>query len=215
LPLVGRGAATWKVAIRRPGPPVHEVVRPLDEPSVISAGAALVGELDELNGRLAERTDPVAGRETVFIGQIHSGEIFNQYPQECRLEGTRRWLPGLSRATVEQEFRSLLEKVAAKTGTTIAADFQFIRDPFKLNPGDPLVAAFQQSYESLRGQPLPTGPKSFVDDGNCFSSRAEVPAITHGPRSGGQHTTQEWVSIDDLIRVAQLYALTAVAYCGG
>src|SRR5262249_45578859 len=37
LPLVGRGAATWKVAIRRTGAPVHEVMRPRDEPSVIAA----------------------------------------------------------------------------------------------------------------------------------------------------------------------------------
>src|SRR5919201_410522 len=42
LPLVGRGAATWKVAVRRAGPPVHEVMRPPDEPSVIAAAAELV-----------------------------------------------------------------------------------------------------------------------------------------------------------------------------
>jgi acetylornithine deacetylase/succinyl-diaminopimelate desuccinylase-like protein len=51
-----------------------------------------------------------------------------------------------------------------------------------------------------------------VDDGNSFWALAQVPAITHGPRAGGQHTVSEWVSIDDLARVAALYALTAVAY---
>jgi succinyl-diaminopimelate desuccinylase len=215
LPLVGRGAATWKITIRRAGTPVHEVARPMEQPSVILAGAALVRELDEFDRRLAQRVDPVAGRETVFIGQIHSGEIYNQYPQECWLEGTRRWLPGASRTAVEQEFRRLLELMAAKTGTAIAADFHFIRDAFRLEPADPLVSTFQQSYESLQGEPLPPGPKSFVDDGNSFWGVAKVPAITHGPRSGGQHTVNEWVSIDDLVRVAQLYALTAIAYCGG
>jgi acetylornithine deacetylase/succinyl-diaminopimelate desuccinylase-like protein len=214
LPLIGRGAATWKVTIRRPGPPVHEVARPAHEPSVISAGATVVQQLDKFDSLLGRRVDPVAGRETVFIGQIHIGEIYNQYPQEGWLEGTRRWLPGASRKAVEEEFRAILEKVAGGTGTTMTAAFSFIRDPFRLEPSDPLVDAFQQSYETLQGQRLPTGPKSFVDDGNCFCGRAEVPAITHGPRSGGQHTVQEWVSIDDLVRVAQLYALTAVAYCG-
>ena len=37
-----------------------------------------------------------------------------------------------------------------------------------------------------------------------------MPAITHGPRAGGQHTVSEWVEIDDLVRVAWLYA-TATA----
>src|SRR5205823_327977 len=112
LPVVGRGAATWKVTVRRAGPPVHEVMRPPDEPSVIAAGAELVARLGELDERLATKADPLAGRESVFIGQIHAGEIYNSYPQECRLEGTRRWLPGTSRADVEQEFRELLEGVA-------------------------------------------------------------------------------------------------------
>src|SRR5229473_947044 len=48
LPLVGRGGATWKVTIRRAGPPVHEVMRPAGEPSVIAAGADLIAELGRL-----------------------------------------------------------------------------------------------------------------------------------------------------------------------
>jgi acetylornithine deacetylase/succinyl-diaminopimelate desuccinylase-like protein len=214
LPVVGRGAATWKVAIRRPGGPVHEVMRPADEPSVIAAGAEVVGRLGQLQDLLATRSDPRAGSESVFIGQIHSGEIYNQYPQECWLEGTRRWLPGVQRSAVEREFRSLLDELAQETRTRITAEFRFIRDAFRLDPTDRLVLAFQSAYRELRGEPLPLGPKPFVDDGNSFFGLGPIPAITHGPRAGGQHTVQEWVDVEDLVRVAALYALTAVLYCG-
>jgi acetylornithine deacetylase/succinyl-diaminopimelate desuccinylase-like protein len=218
LPTVGRGAATWKVLIRRAGPPVHEVMRPPDEPSVIAAGADLVGRLGKLGEALARRggadASRLAGPESVFVGQIHSGEIYNQYPQECWLEGTRRWLPGVARAEVEAEFRALLAGLERDTQTTVTAEFRFIRDAFKLGEGDPLVLAFQQAYAEMQGAPLPVGPKPFVDDGNSFYGLAGVPAITHGPRAGGQHTLHEWVEIDDLVRVATLYALTAVLYCG-
>jgi acetylornithine deacetylase/succinyl-diaminopimelate desuccinylase-like protein len=214
LPVAGRGAATWKASIRRPGPPVHEVMRPAGEPSVIAAGAALVAALGRLEEQLASKSDPVAGAESVFIGQIHSGEIYNQYPQECWLEGTRRWLPGTTRREVEGEFRRLLAGVARDTGTTIDAEFRFIRDAFRLETRDRLVACFQQAYTAVCGRPLPEGPKPFVDDGNSFWGLGKREAITHGPRAGGQHTVNEWVSIDDLVRVAHLYALTAVAYCG-
>jgi acetylornithine deacetylase/succinyl-diaminopimelate desuccinylase-like protein len=74
---------------------------------------------------------------------------------------------------------------------------------------------FGRLYRETAGAALPVGPKPFVDDGNTFWERARVPAITHGPRAGGQHTLQEWVSIDDLVRVARLYALTAACYCCG
>ena len=214
LPVIGRGAATWKVTFRRAGPPVHEVMRPPDEPSVIAAGAELVARLGALDARLGTKVDPLAGRESVFIGQIHAGEIYNSYPQECRLEGTRRWLPGAARADVEREFRELVADVAERTRTTIEADFRFIRDAFRLDGGS-LVTAFQKAYTAVSGQPLPAGPKPFVDDGNSFYGLARIPAITHGPKSGGQHTVNEWVSIDDLVRVSLLYAVAAIVYCGG
>ncbi len=212
LPVVGRGNATWKVHIRRSGPPIHEVVRPPDEPSVIHAGAELVLRLGRLAQKLSTQRDPLAGQASVFIGQIHSGEIYNQYPQECWLEGTQRWLPAMSREELERDFRLLLAELEADTGTIITAEYKVIRDAFHLDQNDGVVAAFQEAYSSVSGSGLPTGPKMFVDDGNSFWTM-RVPAITHGARSGGQHTVNEWVSIDDLVRVAEVYALTAIAYC--
>lgn len=215
LPVIGRGQACWKITISRSGVPVHEVMRPLDEPSVIAAGAELVARLGRLDQRLSAQSDPLAGRATVFIGQIHSGEIFNQYPQVCWLEGTRRWLPGTAHAEVEREFRAVLDSLASETGTQVEARFQLVRDAFFLDQTSPLVAAFQEAYEAQAGRPLGIGPKPFVDDGNCFWGRARVPAITHGPRAGGQHTVNEWVEIEDLVRVAELYAVTAALFCAG
>jgi acetylornithine deacetylase/succinyl-diaminopimelate desuccinylase-like protein len=215
LPVIGRGGLTWKVSIRRPGAPIHEVMRPIDEPDVIAAGAELVAQLGKLNARLSAKSDRLAGPESVFIGQIHSGEIYNQYPQECQVEGTRRWLPGTRRDQVEVELQNLLDELQRATGVTITAEFRLMRDAFLLDQEDSFVTAFQQGYTLTAGQPLPIGAKPFVDDGNSFWSLAKVPAITHGPRAGGPHTLNEWVSIDDLVRVAHVYALTACGYCGG
>jgi acetylornithine deacetylase/succinyl-diaminopimelate desuccinylase-like protein len=213
LPIAGRGAATWKVIFRRQGSAVHEVMRPADEPSVIAAGARFVDALATLSVELAAKRHPLAGAESVFVGQIHSGEIYNQYPQECWLEGTRRWLPASDDRAVEQEFRELVAQLAAASGTTARVEWRYVRGAFVLNEHDPLVAAFQASYAQQAGRELPVGAKPFVDDGNSFWALAHVPAITHGPRAGGQHTVNEWVSIDDLVRVAHLYALVAARYC--
>jgi acetylornithine deacetylase/succinyl-diaminopimelate desuccinylase-like protein len=215
LPVAGRGQACWAVAIRRSGPAVHEVLRPAGEPSVIAAAAELVRRLVAQDETLSLQVDPVAGRSSVFIGQIHAGEIYNQFPQECRLEGTRRWIPGIDRVEVDAGFRAILADLARETGTTIDVEFQLVRDAFSLDRGRPIVAAFQAACEQIAGRPLPIGPKPFVDDGNSFGALARVPAITHGPRAGGQHTTREWASIEDLVRVARVYALTAAAFCPG
>jgi acetylornithine deacetylase/succinyl-diaminopimelate desuccinylase-like protein len=213
LPVAGRGSATWQVFIRRDGKPVHEVMRPRDAPSVIAAAADLVRRLSRLDRELAAVHHPVCGAASVFIGQIHSGEIYNQYPQESWLEGTRRWLPGTDPSKVESDFRARIAQLGSATHTLVESKWMFIRDAFVLDPADPLVASFQHCYQSVSGSRLPTGPKPFVDDGNSFSALAGVPAITHGPRAGGQHTVSEWVEIDDLVRVANLYAAIALDYC--
>jgi acetylornithine deacetylase/succinyl-diaminopimelate desuccinylase-like protein len=214
IPTVGRGLATWTITIRRAGPPVHEVMRPKEEPSVIDAGAELIARLRQFGGTLAGRSDPEVGTETVFIGQVHSGEIFNQYPQECRLEGTRRWLPGVPRNEVEAEFRGLTQQVAQRTKTTIDVEYFPVRDGFRLDPNDPLVGCFQEAHAAAsNGRTVPLGAKPFCDDCNTFWALANIPGITHGPNASGAHTLNEWVSIDDLVRVAHLYALTGVSYC--
>jgi acetylornithine deacetylase/succinyl-diaminopimelate desuccinylase-like protein len=215
LPIIGRGALIWKVTIRRSGPPIHEVMRPANEPDVIAVGAELIARLGRLGKQLSLRTDPRAGSESLFVGQIHSGEIYNQYPQECRIEGTRRWLPATKRTEVESELRALLAGLARDTGVTIDAELLLIRDAFLLDGHDPLVGSFQSAFTFMEGQALPPGAKPFCDDANSFWSEAGRPAITHGPQAGGAHTLNEWVSINDLVRVATLYALTALAYCDG
>jgi acetylornithine deacetylase/succinyl-diaminopimelate desuccinylase-like protein len=213
LPLDGRGSATWKAHIRRASPPIHEVNRPLDEPSVIAAGADFAARLERFATSLARDAHPVCGAPSVFIGQIHSGEIFNQYPQECWLEGTRRWLPGDDPKRIEAEFRAMLDALAADRGVSVECDWLMIRDAFHLDPDATIVSDFQACHALISGEPLAVGPKMFVDDGNSFWSLAKVPAITHGPRSAGAHTISEWVDIDDMVRVARLYAATAVRFC--
>src|SRR5260221_675371 len=105
-PVLGRGGFGGKLQVPRPGPPIHEVMRPA-EPNVIAAGAELVRRLLALDAELARKRDPMAGPESLFIGQIRSGEIFNQYPHACTLEGTRRWLPGTRYADADAQFRQV------------------------------------------------------------------------------------------------------------
>jgi acetylornithine deacetylase/succinyl-diaminopimelate desuccinylase-like protein len=211
LPIRGRGQACWKITLRREEPAVHEVMRPANLPDLLTAGATLALILNRLDDELAEEVDEVAGRSSVFIGMLNCGEIYNQSARECHLEGTRRWIPGKDRREVEHRFKSTLKAFAKGKLYALDLTYQLVRDAFALDPACDVVSAFQTAYRGLSGHDLPVGPKPFVDDGNSFSA-AGVPAITHGPNAGGQHTTSEWAEIDDLARVARLYATTALGY---
>ena len=214
LPVIGRGQACWKLTVHREGGPIHEVLRPPDAPSVIAAGADVVRGVEQLDRRIAAESGPFDQRPSAFIGSIRAGEIYNQYPSECILEGTRRWLPGTDRQGVEGEFRELVSAIGRERGTVMELDWRLVRDAFHLDKEHPVVAAFRLACTADGEQPPPFGPKPFVDDGSSFWIGARVPCITHGPRSGGQHTTSEWADIADLQRVARVFALTAFAYLG-
>lgn len=213
LPVLGRGMAILEVSITREGEPVHEVQGGLEQPSVISAGAELIGRFNELDKQLTHLTHPLGTRESIFIGQVNAGEIYNQSPTEFKLQGTRRWLPGTSTDKVEKQFQDILKEVGKKKGIKVEGVFNFLLDPYELNEDHPLLPAFQSAYQAIVGQPLPLGPKPFLDDGNNFIAKKGIPAITHGPAARGAHTVNEEVSIDELKRVALTYALTAVLFC--
>ena len=214
LPVAGRGQAVFEIVISREGEKVHEVLRPADTPDVIGAGAQVIARFKELMKELERKTHPHAGTDTIFVGHFQSGEIFNQAPTECRLSGTRRWVtPGDGEAAYAQ-LRQLLAEVAEATGTKIDVAIQLSGEAFHLEEEDPLVAAFHGGYGSADGGGrLEPGAKLFVDDGNAFYTMKQTPVVTHGPAATGAHTLDERVPIDELVRVAQVYALTAIDYC--
>lgn len=229
LPIRGRGQGVWRAEFRRSEGPIHEVLRSEDAPSPLEAAAELVLAFARLDAdlRLRGPADPVAGRDTVFVGQMHGGEIFNQFTDRAWLEGTRRWVPrsagGDGRdagARVGDELRAIAAGIADRAGLALDWSFRVVRDAFHLDPRDRLAETFRRLH-AINGarfgwtEPIPDGPKRFVDDGNTFHALAGVPAITHGPLSGGQHTRDEWVSIDDLARVATLGAALAASFLEG
>ncbi|MBP85656.1 MAG: hypothetical protein CMJ64_02900 [Planctomycetaceae bacterium] len=215
LPVIGRGLSVLTVKITREGVPVHEVLGGSETPSVIRAGAELVRRFAEVDEELKQLSHPTAGRESMFVGQVASGEIYNQSPIEFILRGTRRWLPGTKMNDAEDQYQQILADVAEQHGVQIEGRFQVARDAYQIDEQGPFVTAFQTAHNAATGKKLPIGAKPFVDDGNEFVHRAGIPAITHGPDAKGAHTLNEEVAVDELVRVALVYALTAVAFCSG
>ncbi|MCX6044447.1 MAG: M20/M25/M40 family metallo-hydrolase [Chloroflexi bacterium] len=215
LPMAGRGMMIFEVRITREGEPVHEVLRPANLPDVVKIGAELVTRLHKLHDQIKSNSAPFAGHDSVFVGSIQAGEIYNQAATLCTIKGTRRWVTPGSAADVRAEFEELLNQLARETGAQIAVDFELQGEAFHVEPGNAIVGAFQTAYTAVTGAELPMGNKPFVDDGNTYCGIAGIPSLTHGPAATGAHTLYEAAPIAELVRVAQVYALTAIGYCAG
>ncbi len=214
LPVVGRGGAVIQIDVRRDGEPMHEMLGGMDQPDVISAGADLVLRFKALDKQLAAQTDPVAGRDSVFVGLCRGGEIYNQSPVTMRVEGTRRWLPGADRGAIGRQFDDVLADVARDHGVKVEGSCTTVREAFQLEEEHAFVSLFQAAHEAVTGRRLPFGAKPVMDDGNTFCHQASIPAITHGPHATGAHTLDEQVAVSELERVAKVYVRTAMDYCG-
>ncbi len=215
LPVAGRGMTIFKVMISRSGEAAHEVLRPPDTPDVIHAGAVVVQRLHDLHETIKTISSPYAGHDSIFVGNIQAGEIYNQSPTVCTIQGTRRWVTPGQGAAIQEEFRALLATVAQETGTTITVEFHQQGEAFAIDQHHPLVGAFQAAHSAVTGAPLPLGNKPFVDDGSSYAGIGGIAAISHGPAATGAHTIHEMAPVAELVRVAQVYALTAIGFCGG
>jgi acetylornithine deacetylase/succinyl-diaminopimelate desuccinylase-like protein len=215
LPVVGRGQAVIEIDVTRQGEPVHEVLGGIDGPNVIAAAAEIVRRCMELDSELSQLTHPLAGRESIFLGEIHAGVMFNQSPISCRMSGSRRWLPGTDVNEVRDQFESLACSVEGPFGVQVDARLTPSGEAYEIAADNTLIESFQHAHQSVTGATLPVGTKQFVDDGNKFVHLAGVPAITHGPNGKGAHTVNEEVSVDELVRATAVYAITAIEFCDG
>ncbi len=216
LPVAGRGMAVFSIEIERDGEPVHEVLRPAGLPDVVGVGAELIQRLKALCERLSAKIAPHVGSDSVFVGRMESGEIYNQSPIKCRIEGTRRWVAAGSEPKAKRELEELLAALAVESGTRVnLVDWVVPGDAFTVDEQSPLFAAFQGAHEAVTGNVLKVGAKPFIDDGNGFMNVGGVQALTHGPCATGAHTLDEEVPVAELLRVAKVYALTAFDFCQG
>jgi acetylornithine deacetylase len=198
------GQATAEITVSRPGMPTHELQTPPGTPHPLLAAARVIEAIGRRTEELALQEHPRVGAETYFVGEVHGGDFYNRFPASCRIVGTRRWAPGNSLAAVEEEYRALLDSVAAETGCEIELDLRLVRGAYGIDPGHELVRALQAAHEEVTGRTLePVGWK-VVADGAIFSA-AGIPTVYHGPVGSGAHADVEYVEIAELERAANVY----------
>ena len=78
----------------------------------------------------------------------------------------------------------------------------------------PLTRCLQRSMHpwGVEEEPI-TAP--FACDGAMFNRHSRTPVILFGPEGGNAHGADEFVRVESVLRLSQVLARTAVAWCGG
>jgi acetylornithine deacetylase/succinyl-diaminopimelate desuccinylase-like protein len=176
----------------------------------------LVEALDALDETLGTRpAHPLAGPEQLNVGIVTAGDYPNRLPVRLQVMGTRRWGPGHSAATVQAELAALGEGVARATGLRSTVTLESAREPFETPSDAPLVRAIRQAVEAVDGQAPQEIGLPLVGDASLYAEALGIPTAYYGPAYETAHSDAERVSIDRLIHLAKVYAITALAFDGG
>ncbi|MBL8093412.1 MAG: ArgE/DapE family deacylase [Anaerolineales bacterium] len=199
--------------IETQGVAAHGSMPELGVDAITRMGRVLVA-LEELNRELATRPPhPLLKTGSLHAGLIRGGQELTSYPASCVLGLERRTLPGESVASVEAEYRGLLERLAAADPTfsaTLKATVAY--GPMETDPHDPVAEAVRAAATFVLGQAPETVGAPFWTDG---ASLAEVgiPAVLFGPSGQGAHAFDEWVDLESVAQCVAIYTRVIETFC--
>ena len=212
--IMSMGSANFVITLHSPLGGTHTNYVPFEQNPIRFMGdfiAAVARRQAELN---ATTHHGLAGSERIDIATATAGDHYNRTPGTVTFVGTRRWLPDKTEADIRAELEELIRPIAQAGELTWQLRLEQAREPFETAPTDPLVKATCRAAEQVQGRPPKLLGRRLVGDANYYVQRTGVPTIYYGPGGTSAHADDEWVSLNALVRAAQVYALTAMDFCG-
>jgi succinyl-diaminopimelate desuccinylase len=136
----------------------------------------------------ARESSELFDRPSINLGRIWGGDALNKVPDRCVIDVDIRYLPGQDPADIVNEVGDLPD-------TEIVATFS--RPPAIVERDSEFVLALREAAAPHHTEePMSVG-RDGASDAVSFQ-RVGVPAVEFGPRGGGHHGPEEWVSVSSL-----------------
>lgn len=189
--------------------------------NAVYAAARLVFGLELLAGQLGD--DPFLGPGTLAVTEIRSqAGSRNAIPDRCDLIIDRRLTLGETEAMALAEVQRVItrEGIRAEVQVTeyAAASYTgyFCRArefyaPWVIEEDHPLVTALARAAKAQLGKRPRVSYWQFSTEGTYTAGVAGIPTVGFGPGDPRlAHTSDEWVTLDDVCAAAEVYARLAV-----
>jgi acetylornithine deacetylase len=157
--------------------------------------------LTALEGRDRElRAQPPAafqGTGSLHASLISGGRELSSYPDRCTLEMERRTVATEDSDTVLREVNTILERLR-RDDPEFRAEARLVtyRPAHRLAADHPLTGAVAASLARAGRSATPMGMSFWTDA--AILSAAGTPSVLLGPGGAGLHSTEEYVTVDDV-----------------
>lgn len=179
----------------------------------------IIKGISELEPQLGDHEFLGRGKITVSDMKVSTPSI-NAVPDECTIFIDRRMTFGETKEGVKAQIEALIpadqkDKIKLEelfyddpsyTGFVFPVDKYFPAWAFEEN--HPLVTAGQKTRELIGLPGAPSSKWNFSTNGVYWAGKAGIPSIGFGPGDEvTAHTTEDSVSLDDVVKATEFYAL--------
>lgn len=177
-----------------------EVNIPSEVLAQIEAGRA------QYDSQLGENSTDVLYRVTLNIGRIEGGTKVNMIADSCRTEIDIRFPIGFSTDEALKRVETVLKRYGRASSRVINRG-----EPNFTDPNFEFIKIVSKNVEAVRGTKPILGIGLAGNDCRLWRQRG-VPCVTYGPKPYNMGAADEYVTVDDLISVAWVHALSAFGY---
>lgn len=164
------------------------------------------------NVRLPADGDSNAG-PFVNLAAVNGGDVPNVVPDSCRALLDYRMTPGQRTESLLQEIDRTLDELRLQNPSLEVATRVILRaEPTETDPDSRLVRVLGDAIQLVTGNPPVLFGKTGTGEANLVHERLGIPAIAYGPGNDSGHRPDEYVAVQDLVSVAETYALLALKF---
>jgi succinyl-diaminopimelate desuccinylase len=135
-------------------------------------------------------------RPSINLGRIAGGDVLNKVPDRCEMAVDVRYLPGQDPGEILSQVRAIGAIDVTRT---------FIHPPVTVPRSHPYVQALRDAVSRATSGEVMSVGRDGASDAASFIE-AGIPAVEFGPKGGGHHGPDEWVSVSSLRRYRQALA---------
>jgi tripeptide aminopeptidase len=143
----------------------------------------------------------IDGDTTANIGTISGGSGRNTVPERVEIEGEARSLVLEKLEMQTRQMRSAMEDAARELGGKVESDVQREYDGFSIGPDEWPVRKAVAASRAVGLRPVITSTNG-GSDANEFNAKG-IPTIVLGMGGQGYHSTQESITVQELVKLAE------------
>src|SRR5215472_535526 len=154
---------------------------------------------------------PLLGTGSVHASMIEGGQEMSSYPERCVLGVERRTIPGEDADGARAELERIVAEARAQDPALDArVEVTLARRPYEVDQAEPIVREVLREVEA-HGEARIAGAAGWMD--SAVFAEAGIPSVILGPDGEGLHSTEEWVDLESVARLARTLQAVASRFC--